>query len=312
MKPNISSSIPKMIYKNLFSQRKKKQEGKVDFYEYDEISEEIRRKVFYTFDRNGVHPSADYLKWDDLKKSICHQYGIVNINRIEDSFKSIHEYMINCDLEKFLDCIQIFLYDQSQLSRFDKWGSNNPVLAVRNTIRDINDIFQMDGIGYEVIQKGSEFLIVRADSKYLHEEVVKNALTLLDDEKFKSPLHEFEKAIENYTRKNYPEAITWANSAFESVMKVILDIDSGDATQLIKGIINLKIKGKPFIPSYYSNFGVQVKNLLQCLPVKRNEEGMPHGKGKRKKEIDKSYAEFALHLCGSFIVFLIQRYKELR
>jgi hypothetical protein len=39
----------KMVFKNLYSQRKRREEGKEkDFYSYDEIPEGTRRRVFYT------------------------------------------------------------------------------------------------------------------------------------------------------------------------------------------------------------------------------------------------------------------------
>ncbi|MBU4266519.1 MAG: abortive infection family protein, partial [Candidatus Altiarchaeota archaeon] len=44
----------------------------------------------------------------------------------------------------------------------------------------------------------------------------------------------------------------------------------------------------------------------------RTEKGIPHGKGKKDTHVDRSYADFALHLSGTFIVFLIERYGELK
>lgn len=58
------------------------------------------------------------------------------------------------------------------------------------------------------------------------------------------------------------------------------------------------------IPTY-------TKPMFQGLPKLRNNESA-HGQGIDPKEVNQSYAELALNLAGSFIVFLINRYKELK
>jgi hypothetical protein len=51
--------------------------------------------------------------------------------------------------------------------------------------------------------------------------------------------------------------------------------------------------------------------MFQGLPKLRNNESA-HGQGIDSKEVNQSYAELALNLAGSFIVFLINRYQELK
>ena len=301
-----------VIFKNLYSQRKGREEGKEkDFYSYDEIPEETRRKVFYTLDRNHVYhrdPVYGTLRDDfnALRIRIIHNYGIIDINDERDNRQSIYKYLMKCSPKELFDCIEIFLHIKAGCSERDK---------LKETIKDINDIFSMDKIGYEIVETHFEdlkYIIIRIDSKYLHNEVIKKTLTLLYDNSFKAALNEFENALEKYTKKEYPEAITYANSAFESVMKMIVDKDNLDAGQLIAELKKLEIRGTKFLPSHYENFGIEIKKLLNCLPITRNEKGIPHGKGSKIESVDKSFAEFALHLSGSFIVFLIERFEELK
>ena len=301
-----------MIFKNLHSQRKRREEGEEkDFYSYDEIPEETRRKVFYTLDRNcvkfGVSGSFDARDdFNNLRMQIRHNYGITDINNERDNRLSIHKYLMECSLTEFFDCIEIFLHIKTG------YGEGH---RLREAIKDINNIFSMDKIGYEIVETHFEdlkYLIIRIDSKYLHNEVIKKTLTLLYGNSFKAALNEFENALEKYTKKEYPEAITYANSAFESIMKMIVGKDNLDAGQLIAELKKLEIRGTKFLPSHYENFGIEIKKLLNCLPITRNEKGMPHGKGSKIESVDKSFAEFALHLSGSFIVFLIERCEELK
>ena len=301
-----------MVFKNLYSQRKRREEGKEkDFYSYDEIPEETRRRVFYTLARNHVYQIGGPFEtsrddFEVLRVRVIHNYGIININDERDNRQSIHKYLMKCSLAELFDCIEIFLYIKAG---YHEWAK------LRETIKDLNDIFSMDKIGYEIVKTHFEdlkYIIIRIDSKYLHNEVIKKTLTLLYDNSFKAALNEFENALEKYTKKEYPEAITYANSAFESVMKMIVGKDNLDAGQLIAELKKLEIRGTKFLPSHYENFGIEIKKLLNCLPITRNEKGIPHGKGSKIESVDKSFAEFALHLSGSFIVFLIERSEELK
>ena len=63
------------------------------------------------------------------------------------------------------------------------------------------------------------------------------------------------------------------------------------------------------IYTHTENFTNHLVEILQGLPTIRNKQS-GHGQGLDTKEVNKSYSELALHLAGSFIVFLIERYKE--
>jgi hypothetical protein len=178
--------------------------------------------------------------------------------------------------------------------------------------QQINDIFGLDGIGYELIYRDSRYIFIRMDSKYLHAKVTKKTLTLLSDDFFKTPLEEFIAAHEHYRHKRYGEAITLANSAFESVIKLITGKRSGDASQLIAELNKTRISGEPIIPPFYDGFQTELKKLLQALPTTRNKFGAAHGKGDEPLEVDKSYSAFALHLAGTYIAFLVERFEELK
>jgi hypothetical protein len=52
------------------------------------------------------------------------------------------------------------------------------------------------------------------------------------------------------------------------------------------------------------------KPMLQGLPTIRNKQS-GHGQGIDPIEVSQSYAELALNLAGTFIIFLITRYQEL-
>lgn len=89
---------------------------------------------------------------------------------------------------------------------------------LNNTINDINEIFRIDKIGYEIVNER----IIRKDSEFLQEQVIKNTITLLHTNDFKGPHEEFQKALDHYMKKEYKDTIQEANNSFESTMKSII------------------------------------------------------------------------------------------
>jgi len=297
-----------VIFKKLFGQ--KEEIEKKDFFTYDDIPITTRQKVAFVlnengyyvgYDRIGIHqePKVDLGK---LRYEICKHKGVSNINDEISDENAINKWLKRCSVIDFLRTIEIFLW----IRQNDRTQGNFERLET--AIKEINDIFDIDKIGYEIVDNK----IIRRDSKFLHEEVVKKTISLLYSNNFKGPLEEFEKALEFYLKKDYGSTIGEANKAYESTMKAILtklniSYAEGDtASKLLKHLYDNDV-----IYSQTESFTNNLNEVLKGLPTIRNRQG-GHGQGLDPKEVHKSYAEFALHLCGSFIVFLIQRYEEVK
>jgi len=297
-----------VIFKKLFGQ--KEEIGKKDFFSYDEIPIETRQKVSFIFhengyyvryDRIGIHqePKRDLNK---LRYELCKHKGIANINNEVLDENAIDKWLKNCSVVDFLRTIEIFLWIRLNDSTVDNFE------RLANSIKEINEVFDIDKIGYEIV--GNQ--IIRRDSKYLHGVVIKRTISLLYSNNFKGPLEEFEKALEFYLKKDYGSAIGEANKAYESTMKAILTklniaySESDTASKLLKQLYDNNV-----IYSQTESFTNNLNEVLKGLPAIRNKQS-GHSQGLDPKKVHKSYAEFALHLCGSFIVFLIQRYEEIK
>lgn len=303
-----------MIHKDLFGQKEEIEKKK--FFSYDTIPADTRQKLFFVISEYGYHFGKNsttlYKKFEDLPKlkyEICKYKGVRKLSRstsVDPYFPipiskpasvnaEINDWIINCPIVDFLRTIEIFVYIKSS----DK--SRGYDQRLKDTINDINDIFKIDKIGYEIINER----IVRKDSEFLHERVIKATITLLYENEFNGPLEEFQKALDHYLMKEYKDTIQEANKSFESTIKSVLTKrniifnQSGSADLLLDVLSNNKI-----IPTY-------TKPMFQGLPKLRNNESA-HGQGIDPKEVNQSYAELALNLAGSFIVFLINRYQELK
>ena len=292
-----------VIFKNLFGQ--KEEIDKKDYFDYDKISLNVRQKIFFIISENGYRLSNEIFPkpiedLGDLRYQICKHKGTSNINTEISHSTSINKWVLECDVINLLRTIEIFLW----IRQDDNTQGNYERL--QKTITELNDVFDIDKIGYEIV----EGKIIRRDSKYLHKETIKQTISLLKNNEFTGALEEFEKALSNYLEKDYNNTISEANKAYESTMKSILTklqisyTPSDTASQLIK-----KFYDNDLIFSHTESFTNNLNEILKGLPTIRNNQG-GHGQGLDSKKVDKSYAEFALHLCGSFIVFLIERYEE--
>jgi hypothetical protein len=292
------NGVLKVIHKDLFGQ--KEEVEKKTFLSYDDISTKTRQKVIHAFSENVFYwPGGltGYPYTDDYHKimyEICKYKGIPCTSFFSDDKKdAINELLLKSSIEDFLRTIELFIY----VRKIDKSpGSQN---RLDKTIRDINDIFRIDKIGYEIVNER----IIRKDSELLQEQVIKQTISLLYANDFKGPLEEFQEALNHYMLNEYEDTIHKANKAFESTMKSVLT--------KIKFDFNQKDTASKLIQKLCDNGIIYpyMQSLFQGLPTIRNDQG-GHGQGLDLKVVNQSYAELSLNLAGSFIIFLVKRYHE--
>lgn len=299
------------LSENLFFRRKKKLEGKEPEYYSYEIPEETRWRI-----RHILLP--DLLSNDEVRelvKKLAKEFGRATISPDHASAEDkLEKFIINSPPEELLTFIELLL----SLKIHNAQGYNYGEIMQQNhdIITQINKAFKLDKIGYEIVPVGLEdlrYIIVPINSKYLYIETTKKTLTLLHDVEFKGPLQEFESALDEYRNEKYDNTLIKANKAFESTLKAILTkkpISFDEKNDKIPTLIK-KLFDDGFLEPVLKNaFDKLISILESSLPTIRNQAGAAHGQGLDIKNIEKSYAEFALHLAGTYIVFLIERYKE--
>ena len=177
----------------------------------------------------------------------------------------------------------------------------------------MNSLFNEYRIGYEFLADATKMIRARRiDSTYTHEKMVKPTLALLHDLDFKGPLQEFNDALNEYNNQKYSNAITSANKAFESMMKAVLQelkitFNPKDPAKKLIGVLF----DQQVVPSNLQSLTSGIRTVLTSgLPAIRNAPAIAHGSGRDPQEIERSYAEFAINLCATYILFLEARYKE--
>lgn len=172
-----------------------------------------------------------------------------------------------------------------------------------NDIEELNSRFKEHGVGYQFID-GS---LVRIASQFIHAEVIKAALSLLDAPGFEGPADEFRKAFTHHRHGRDKEAVVEALKAIESTMKAICaarkwKLDStATAKELIKTLL-----ANGLIPSELESHSTGLRNAMESgLPTVRNRTS-GHGQGAVPVTIPPHITAYALHLTAANIVFLVE------
>ncbi|MFH5781534.1 STM4504/CBY_0614 family protein [Heyndrickxia oleronia] len=257
-------------------------------------------------------PSPSNQVWEFIHDSLCREYGIFALSSRGRNFADKCLYFIQEEesTEKVLDIIEV------SFLAIDTWIRENPNLwrtmnisqKPDDAISELNQRFQEHGLGYQFL--GS--LIVRVDSDYIYREAVEPAVELLFQEEFEGASEEFLKAHVHFRNGQDKEAITEALKAFESVMKTICkrmrwEVDD-KATA--KKLIDVLLKNELVSSSLQTQL-TYLRTILEGLPTVRNRNS-GHGQGEKSIKVPRHLVAYALHLCATNIVFLIQSYQSLK
>ena len=301
----------------IYSKRLKRQQqsGKGDVYQYDTLTDAFRIQVvhiwrdaigvYYTLKAYESKPFSN-IAWEAICDSLTRELGVFQLADRGNPFDQCVQYIQKADTNEALDIIELTfrLIDTSarEVSLYEKRRScikQDP----DDAIEELNHRFRENGIGYQFVSGE----IVRVDSQYIHSEVVKPALELLNEKGFRGASDEFLKAHERYRHGDNKGAVVEALKAFESTMKAICDergwkyFPSATAKPLIDVLIR-----NGLIPSDLESHFSGLRSALESgLPTIRNRAG-GHGQGKEPISIPDYMASYALHLAASDIVFLVR------
>ena len=206
------------------------------------------------------------------------------------------------DIEKAIDVIELSFWaidihtrDYSYLNKY------NSSKAADQAIQELNDRFREHGVGYHYVNGK----IIRVDSEFVHSEVVRPALGILNRKEYAGAQQEFLRAHEHYRAGRTKEALNECLKSLESVMKSICDkrgwnYDQGDSANRLIGICFDNGIISPFWQSHFT----ALRSLLESgVPTARNKLG-GHGQGAAPKPVPSHIAGYVLHMTAAAIVFL--------
>lgn len=299
----------------LFSKRDKKIQ--FDFLEYDSLSEKIRNQIFYIWKyalaidyakgrgRGGSGPD-EFFRF--MRDTLCREHGLEHLysDRMESAAECEMYLRRGSNTEILLDLIEMSICMISPLRKKIGWENLRAygiTMQEVDAVKELNQRFRENGVGYEF----TNGILIRKDSEYLHEAVTKPALYLLQEEGFEGALDEFLEAHDHFRKAEYKASITSASNAFESTMKTICAkrgwqvSGSGTSSQLIRAIVE-----NGLVPDYLESYMASLKGIST---VRNKKTG--HGQGEEAIAVPEHFVNYALHLCGTNIVFLIEAYRAL-
>lgn len=122
--------------------------------------------------------------------------------------------------------------------------------------------------------------------------------------KFQSAYTELTTAVETLENGDYQSAINNAGKSYESVLKVILGADRGNADKLTNQYMEQLLS----VPDTMTKAGFREK-VMMSLPYVRNNSGSDHGAGEKEVVISKPMAKLAVNLAAALDTYLIEEYS---
>lgn len=304
---------------NLYSKRRKAERGDVpEVYIYDKFPQAFKVQVVHIMRSalgEGIQRQNPHDVYTQMAKILCREYGIFELPATQQYSHSTAEYnfqesfLIEKDAEKLLDYIELCFRAIDKFTReYGFLGRDRADEIATNCIDELNARFKEHGLGYQFVDGD----ILRVDSEIIHSEVVKPALRLLQNAKYKGAEDEYLSAYEHYRHGRHKEAINDALKSFESMMKSICEANRWDYPDgaPAKKLIGICLDNN-LIPQYWQQNFISLGALLETsVPVGRNKVS-GHGQGVMPKEVPNHLTAYILHMTAAALVFLADAENEI-
>jgi AbiJ N-terminal domain 4 len=290
--------------------------GQQDVYQYGSLPAPFRIQVVHilngalgSYDENN-RPSVTARFWKSIRDTMCREHGVFSLddNTYSNPQQECTTYVQRAATDRALDIVEICFQTITGPLRKSgiKWGIEQ---GPDDAIEELNGRFKEHGIGYQFVK---DFLI-RIDSQFIHAEVVKPALSLLNIQGFEGPADEFFKAFEHHRHGRDKEAIVEALKSFESTIKAICKARNWqfESTATAKKLIET-VFANGLIPSELQNHFSGLRAAMESgLPTVRNKTS-GHGQGAVPTTIPPHITAYALHLAAANIVLLVEAHHAMK
>lgn len=301
-----------MVY-NTFSKRQKAAETR-DIYIYDDIPVPLRTQIVHIW-HDAIGNEADYYAttgegvrrtYKCLVEMVRNEVGVfilppsVKHMRIEYLDELVEYFLHEKDVGRVLDVIEFsFRLINRHVRDFHYQFKQNSAEIADQAINDLNIRFEEHSVGYRF----EDEQIIRIDSAFLHAEVVKPALKLLNKSEYAGAQNEFLNACEHYRHGRKKDVLDDCLKAFESIMKSICKKrewvypSNATASPLIGICLNNKL-----IPPFFQSKVQSLQSLFESgIPTVRNKMS-GHGQGDEIVDVPDYIVAYALHETAAILV----------
>lgn len=307
-----------MTIPDLFSSRRKRERGEApDVFVYDALPKELRVQAIYIV-HDGIgaslldssYATPAYNVYREILGQLSRHFGRQRLADGEVLEQILGNFLLQeSNVEHWLDAIELSCQMMQAVgNNYEYKQSAFTKLSPDQAIADLNQRFLQHGVGYQYVSGK----ILRYDSQFLHAHVVKPALDLLQDKRYRGANDEFLRAHEHYRKGEIKDCLADSLSALESTLKTICHkrcwtVQPKDTA---KSLLDICFKNG-LIPSFLqSHYSALQSTLESGVPTVRNKLG-GHGQGPQVVNVPAFYAAYALHMTAAAIQFLIEAEKTL-
>jgi len=272
-----------------------------DVFVYDKLSDRLRGQI--------VHLWGDSLyeveRWDcgrkhyplliEIRQMICRAHGLPYLSEhgVSADQDCVGMLMSEQDVKLVLGLIEASFRVIAGYDHYWTYWKMPP----GQLVEELNFCFRMNGVGYEF--DSNALMIVRVDQTAAHAEIIKPALALLTDRRFKTANKELLEAFDEYKIGKYGDCLTKCCASFESVLKVVChhrrwpyDPDKDTCGALVPKVIS-----GAGLPSSFAE-------PLKMIGMFRNKLSTAHGGGVKERNAVDHHARYALHSTTAAILLI--------
>ena len=289
---------------DLFSKRQKLTHCESpDVYQYTKFEKTLRVQIIHII--RDAFGEGRYAKqaYEIVIELLSREYGVFEllpdyIN--QDSEEHLLSYFLQeQNVDKALDVVELCFTIISTQSRSNEYNIRK--LDPDEAIAELNARFKENGFGFQ-FEVGK---IIKINSEYMYNEVIKQALSLLSRKEFEGANQEFLLAHEHYRAGQNKACLNECLNSFESIMKSICSLNkiTVDSRATAKTLIAVLFENEiipAFLKSEYSSFQAVLES---GVPTIRNKLS-GHGQGETIRKVEDCFAEYMLNLTASNIIFL--------
>ena len=185
---------------------------------------------------------------------------------------------------------------------------NGVLLNPESALQQIDGLLRTNGTMFRI----ADGRVVVSTDDFTHEEAIVPALLALAEPGFENALREFHGALDDQRKDEGADALTKANHAFESTMKVIAAKSgwSYNETDQAKTLVAVMISNglvPPMREPALNGLRMMLDSDVTTLRNKMPSAG--HGAGTRPPAIPQPFVTYALNAAASNIRFLIEMHR---
>jgi len=289
------------------------------------VSEEARKRIFLFCNDvfgNVRAPNATggYVEdfWREVHKRLQFRHGDIWLTdhgkRHQSVIEDAIQFVMSCAAEHFLDFLE-YIFKVECFFRV--------ALPKDQVVEELNQLMEVSGLPFFITsfveeQYPTDFhgtavtgirivhypQVVLKTAEVVQAGAIAPAIEFLRRPAFATPNTEYLAALEDFRNGRFGDAVVKCNSAFESVMKVIIKkkgwpVDSKDTASALLKTILPRTSLEPFF-----------EQVLLIVATTRNRLSPAHGGGLESRVTPRHIAEFVLNTTATYILLLAKEVGE--